>query len=163
MPATSEPASGSERQNETSLNSLVHGVEPALLLLVAAADDDRHQAEVVAHDRGRHAGAAPGQLLDGDARVEHREPDAAVDLRDAHRDETQLPGLLDDLARELAGLVVVGGGRRDLGLGEAARGLLERELLVVEREVHGGLLSEPRERADREFDPRSLFAANSML
>ena len=50
----------------------------ALLLVVAAGQDDRPGGEVVEHDGGLDAGAGPGQLLVDDALVQHAQTRAAV-------------------------------------------------------------------------------------
>ncbi len=55
---------------------------------------------------------------------------------DAGAGQPELPGTLDDLPRKLAALVELRRGGCDLRLGESARRLLERQLVVAEVEIH---------------------------
>jgi hypothetical protein len=75
--------------------------------------------------------------------IEARAAQAAVGFGDLDVHEPGLEGALQDLARELVVLVVVGGDRRDLLLGEVARGRDEGLLLFGEGQVvrHGRMLA----------------------
>src|SRR4029453_18425895 len=139
--------------------ALREALEPLLLLLGRPRHEDRREPEVVAHDRGGHPGAAPGQLLHHQAAVEEAQADAAVLGGDRYAREPELPRLLDDLPGKLAALVVLSRLRRDLLLGEAARSFLERELLVAEPEVHDGprcVRAGMRPKADSRSQSRSI-------
>ena len=135
MPETSEPASGSVRQKEASLGSSVSMPEVLLLDLLGAAERHGGAGQAVAHQRGADAGAAPAELLLDQAAGQVVEPRAAVLLGDVGVHQAHLPGLLDDLLREGAVLVVVPGHRADLLLGEVVRELANVLLLVGEGEV----------------------------
>ena len=84
---------------------------------------------------------AQTRLTSSSASTSARFPPApAVLLRNDHAEESHLPQLLDDLARELALAVVALGDGRDLAVGEFARRLLDHPLLFGQRELHGILL-----------------------
>ena len=74
MPETSEPASGSVRQNEASFGASVEHPEELLLDLLGAAERDRRGGQAVGAERGLDAGAAPGELLLDEAAVEVGRP-----------------------------------------------------------------------------------------
>src|SRR5262249_17487892 len=107
-----------------------------LLLLVAAGDQQRRRAEGIRRHRRVDAGASERHLLLHEAVVEATAAEPAVRLGDLDVHEPGLPGLLQDLARELAGIIVVRGARHDLLAGEVARGLDEGILFFAEAEVH---------------------------
>src|SRR5262249_27413244 len=100
-------------------------------------DQERRRAERVGRHRRVDARAAKRHLFLHEAVVETRAAQAAVRLRDLDVHEARLPRLLEDLARELAGLVVVRRLRDDLFSREVARGLGEGLLFFAEAQVHG--------------------------
>ena len=137
MPATSLPASGSQQQYAQNVNSRGQPRQVLLLLLVGAGDEQRRRAERVRRHRGVDARAAERDLFLDEAVVEAAAAEPAVRLGDLDVHQAGLPGLLQDLARKLAGLVEVAGARDDLLARELARGLDEGFLLFGEAEVHG--------------------------
>jgi hypothetical protein len=110
--------------------------QPLLALGVAAPQQDRRHSQVVGHDRGGHAAATSGQLLHHEHRVEQGETRAAVLRRDGAARQTQIPGLANDLHRELGALIELGRDRDDLLVGEAPGRFLKRQLLVAKLEIH---------------------------
>src|SRR5205814_1584983 len=71
------------------------------LLGVAAGEDERDGGERVAGEGGADGGAAVVDLFLDEAVVEAGEAEAAVLLGDLEVDEPELPGVLEDLLREL--------------------------------------------------------------
>ena len=134
MRATSEPASGSVSPNEHRSGSSASGGSHVALLLVVAGDDDRRRAERVRDDRDGDPGAAPRELLADQHPREAGQARAAVLLREVDVHQADLVRLRDHVGRMRRVLVVLGGLRADLLLGELARQLAQRLLLVAERE-----------------------------
>ena len=114
------------------------GREPRPLLLVRAGDDHRAGAEAGADDRRADSGAAPAELLADERALEQRELRPAVLGGDVEVHQPDLVGPGDDLARVGLVLVVLGRLGPDLLLGELARELSQRLLLVGERERQTG-------------------------
>jgi hypothetical protein len=81
-------------------------------------------------------GAAPAELLLDQAPREEVEPGPAVLLGHVGVHQPDLPGLVDDLLRPSALLVVLPGDLADLSLGEVVGELSQVLLLVSQREVH---------------------------
>src|SRR5579872_5895396 len=82
---------------------------PALLLLVGACQEDGQRAELLDAENGRGGGAGCGQLLDGAQDAHLGGAEAAVLLREGHRQDV-LPGeQLLHVPGELAGRVYRGG------------------------------------------------------
>ena len=135
IPETSEPASGSVRQNEASFGDSVS--MPMYFFLVSSEPptQDRGAGEAVGADRGADARAAPGELLLDETALEVGGAGAAVLLGDVVVHQPELPGLLDDLLRPGPVLVVLPGDGADLLLGEVVRHVAQRLLLVGQREV----------------------------
>ena len=118
--------------------------EVLLLDLLRAAERDRRGRQAVAAERGLDARAAPRELLLDQAAVEVAGAGAAVLLLDVGVHQADLPGLLDDVLRPGAVLVVLPGDGADLFLGEVVRHLAQVLLLVGEREIDHSLLSRLR-------------------
>ncbi len=135
IPETSEPASGSVRQKETSFSSSVTAPRYFFLTSSEPPKDDRRGRQAVAAERGLDPGAAPRELLLDQAPVEVAEAGAAVLLGDVGVHQPHLPRLLEDLLGPRAVLVVLPGDRADLLLGEVVRQLAQVLLLVCEREI----------------------------
>ena len=136
IPATSEPASGSVRQKEASFGSSVSIPRYFFLTSSEPPSATGDAGEAVGHQRGADAGAAPAHLLLDQAAGEVVEAGAAVLLGDVGVHQPHLPGLLDDLLRPGAVLVVVPGDLADLLLGEVVGQLAQVLLLVGEGEVN---------------------------
>ena len=139
MPETSEPAFGSVRPNEQRIGDSTSGGSQRRLLLVAPGEEDRRGAERVGDDRDRDPGAAPGELLADQHAVEARQAEPAVLLRDVRVHQPDLVRLGDDVGRVRLMLVVLGGLRADLLLGELPRQPAQLALLVAQRERDPGL------------------------
>ena len=126
MPETSEPASGSVRQNEASERLLEERRRVLPLDLLGAAEHDRRGGEAVGAERRADARAAPGELLLDEAAVEVGEAGAAVLLGHVGVHEADLVGLVDDLLGPGAVPVVLPGDGADLLLGEVVGQLAQR-------------------------------------
>jgi hypothetical protein len=109
--------------------------EELLLDLLRAAEDDGRAGQAVGAEAGLDPRATPGQLLLDQAAVHVGRARTAVLLRDVGVHEPHFPGLLDDVLRPGAVLVVLPGLGTDLLLGEVVRHLAQRLLLVGQREV----------------------------
>jgi hypothetical protein len=106
--------------------------EPALFLLVGAADDDGERPQRVHREPHAHATACTRELFHDDAQVEHAATHAAVLLGNPHaREARRLDGFLH-LPRVLLRDVVLGCHRSHRGLGQLTRALPEFDL-------HGGI------------------------
>jgi hypothetical protein len=92
--------------------------------------------EAIGGEGGPDAGAAPTELLLDQGARQEVEAGTAVLLGDVGVHQADLPGLLDDLLRPRAVLVVVPGDGPDLLLGEVVRQLAKVLLLVGKREVN---------------------------
>jgi hypothetical protein len=104
--------------------------QPARLLVVVAEAEDRVGAKP---DAGREGDAErlvdASDLLDGDAQRDEVAVAAAPLAREHEPEQAELAHLLHDLQREVVGLVPGGDVGGDLGLGEVADDLAEREVL----------------------------------
>src|SRR5579864_3052666 len=121
--SASEPESGSVRPSPPSTNRS------------GFVNSGRHRL-----DADGDAGAAPAQLLVDDELGQEVEPLAPVLVgQERRRAEAQLVRLLDDLVRELLGLVVLGSDGPDLPFSELVGQVSDRLLLLGERELerHG--------------------------
>ncbi len=113
--------------------------QPALLLLRAAAFQDRRADEAVVH-RERHAGRSAGavQFLEHERERQVAQPRAAVALRDRQTPQAELGDLREDL-----GVDALLGGRAPSArgcssfLGEVARHVPHQGQLFGEFEIHG--------------------------
>src|SRR4029077_4879174 len=110
--------------------------QPPLFLFLGPARSDAGDRQPHRMDAYGDAGAAPGELL-----VEHElgqkvEALASVLLRqESGRAQAKLVRLLDDLVRELLGLIVMGRHRTDLVEREVVSQIANRRLLGSEREI----------------------------
>src|SRR5436190_7999931 len=135
IPLTSEPASGSVRQNEASFGSSVS--IPRYFFLVSSEAPIKRGAEArPLAIRVVPIPEHPQQLLLDQAAGEGIEARTAVGLRDVDVHQPHLEGLLDDLLGPGAVPVVVPGDGPDLPLGEVVSELPEVLLLVGQREVN---------------------------
>ena len=87
-------------------------------------------------DEGRHRRAALRQRLEDQRRVEARERRAADIVADVDPANAELGGLAHHLDRKVLLLVPAQRMRRDLFRGEIPRHLANRNLVLVERELH---------------------------
>ena len=110
---------------------------PALAHRLGAEPGQHPGGHVVDGDERGGGGAARRHPLEDQRRVEPAQAHAALVLVAVQRAEAQLAGAADGVLGEGAVLVPLGGERRQLLIGELARGVAERQLLVGEVEVHG--------------------------
>ena len=108
--------------------------QPLLLLLVGAGEQDRRRPECVGDERDRDPRTAPGELLADQDPVEDREAGPAELLRDVDVHQAELVRLRDHVRRVRLMLVVLGGDRADLLLGELVRQRAQVALLVGQGE-----------------------------
>jgi len=97
---------------------------------------------VDAEEGGRRR-AGRREFLEDQRRVQSRQAQAAGGLGGVQAAEAQFAGMPQCVAREDGPRVPLGRMRRHLVAGEIARRLLERALLLVEFEVHGGVRLNP--------------------
>ena len=88
----------------------------------------------VEDDRG--AGAEAGDLLDENREGDVVETSTAIFFRDQDAEQSEVGGLLHQVAGELGGVVDGFGARLDLPLGELPYQLADRLLLRAESELH---------------------------
>ena len=146
---TSLPASGSEEQNDASLEvtgRAEHLRRPLADLLRSAVAGDRGRRERCPDDGQADARVAPEQLLHRDRQPE---PGLVEALRGEEVEgvETDLGGLLEHRPRELLALVPLCGGRTDDVLGEGVHPLLQLDVVRAEVEAgrgRGGVAHQPR-------------------
>ena len=128
------PRSGLRQRERAEQRLLEQGRKPLPLLLVAPREQHRQRAQDVRHDRGRDPGAAPGELLADQDLLEGRQTRAAVFLRYVRVHQSDVVRLRDHVGGMVRALVVVGGDRSDLPLGELSRELPQRTLFVAQGE-----------------------------
>src|SRR5207247_2173697 len=102
---------------------------------LGSPDDHLRLGKRVGLHLSSDAGAAPCYFLRDQAAVQNAEPGPAVLLRDVGVHQAEVPRLAADVARELAGLVVVRRLRDDLLAGELARQGAKLLLLVRQGEI----------------------------
>jgi hypothetical protein len=107
-----------------------------LLLRLGAEPSDR-LGDHVGHRRGHRRGAVGGGELHQGERVRDRPgPGPTVRLRDVHREQPELAQAADQVGREPAEPIVLGGDGRDPLAREPARRVLDGALDVVREELH---------------------------
>ena len=114
--------------------------QPAVLHRVVAEVLDRARRAVedeLGEDRARHVGA--GELLEHDRGLDVAEPGAAPVLADRDAEQVGLAHRVPRPLRELLGLVAVAGHRGELALGDVARELAQRGLVLGVGERIGAL------------------------
>src|SRR6185312_12026190 len=108
----------------------------ALLRLAAVAHDRADRAHIRLDDDAAGDAAGARHRLDYQHGVEDREAGPAIVARDRHAEEAGLLEEADILPGVLLGAVDLGGARRELLLGEAARPLLQTALRRAQGEIH---------------------------
>jgi hypothetical protein len=108
----------------------------ALAQVVGAEPVDHPRGHVVDGQIGRRRHVAVAQCLENDRCVQTRQARAPDIFLHIDAGETQLGGLAQHVDREVFLLVPLRGMRGKLSFGEGARGLLNGDLIVAEREIH---------------------------
>ena len=117
----------------------LHGAElrqPVLALGVAAVGIDHPGRHVVDRDEGRHGRAARRQRLEDQRRVEPRQAGAADILADVDAAHAERRGLAHHVDRKMLVLVPAQRVRRDLLRRKRQRHVANRDLILVESELH---------------------------
>ena len=115
-------------------------------MFLAAPLGDRLAVEPVRdRDDAAHVRVGASDLLDDQGVGDQVEAHPAVLLRQGRREEAELGELGDDPAVDRLGAIPLGRVRRDLGVAERPRRLLDQLLLVGEREVHAAILFRSKE------------------
>ena len=109
------------------------GYELALLALRAEHFDVLRAERQVRAEYGGGGGAGAGYLLDGDYHLAGRSAAAAVVLVYAQPQYAELRQSPDVVVGEVAALVIVGGARREFGVGEFADGVSQHQFFFVEK------------------------------